>query len=129
MTFSLVLTSRPLRDNQPLGSYRRDGKLYVSVKDNWAWRNGAGARMAPSVRFVLCVLAAAERRASCDELFEGLYGDRKDGGPEYDRNSVSQRINRARHVCRLLGLHIETAWGRGWELKESEADEVREAAE
>lgn len=128
MPFSLVLTTRPLRDARPLGSYGRDGKLYVSVKDNVAWRNGAFIKMQPSQRRVFCALAAVRRYVSHNDLFEVLYGGREDGGPECSVNAVGQRVYRLRQICGVLGVRVESSHGWGWRLVEVDA-EMREAAE
>lgn len=48
-----------------------------------------------------------------DDLFDKLYDDHPDGGPEYGKNTMASRIVHLNKKLKKLGLMIRSGSGRG----------------
>lgn len=78
-------------------------------------RAGRVIFFAPQVfQFAAAVIAASPRIAEYDDIDEALFGDREDGGPEDLRQVRGLFACRSRKVFPLIGIDLQTEWGRGY---------------
>lgn len=56
------------------------------------------------------------RVVTYEELFEFMWGDREDGGPEYAQSSIVVRAYQLRQMVHGSGLEIGTRWGWGLQI-------------
>lgn len=56
------------------------------------------------------------RIVTYEELFEFMWGDREDGGPEFAQSSIVVRAHQIRKMVDGSGLEIGTRWGWGLQI-------------
>lgn len=88
-------------------------RLVIGLHDQRLARYGETLRL-PRKEFNMAVvlLSASGRLVSHDELFDALYGDREDGGP--DEKIIAIMLCRLRKKLVQVGVRIETHHGQGF---------------
>lgn len=78
------------------------------------WRAGHHRRLTPTqFRFVFSILARRGGVAVKEDIFEDLYGDREDGGPEAQTKMMDVLLCKCRQFVAPLGIVFRTEHGRG----------------
>lgn len=103
--------------------------LFVSTIEQSIARRGKVVRLPRcEFRLVLCLLPATLTLVSKPMIFEGLWGDREDGGPD-DTRVIDIMLCKMRRSLAGLGVFVETVWGRGFRMwGDCAAAEAAEAA-
>lgn len=96
-------------------SRRRPNTLLVDLRAGQGMaRNGLVVKVQAGSRAVILALAGAQGGiVSNDDLYDLVYGDRRDGGP----GSLGTYIRQARMAAQGLGLRLDNHPGRGHSLR------------
>lgn len=67
-------------------------------------------------RFLMILLANFGRLVTYEDIFDGMWGDQEDGGPEYAKRIMDQYMTALRRRMVGSGLEIGTIFGVGLEI-------------
>lgn len=113
-----VITERPriLLGCWPV-AVRNPGAVVIDHSERRVWGIRGIGRLPPAqFRFLTTALLNYGRVITYEELFEAMWGDRPDGGPEYAKSSITVRAYQVRALLRGSGLELGSHWGFGLQL-------------
>jgi DNA-binding response OmpR family regulator len=94
-----------------------DDDLHIHLVEPTAVRKNTVVRLSRHPKTLLVLFAAnAGSIISEDDIFQALYRDRNDGGPEALKNTISQYVMQLRACGPALGFRIDSHSGRGYSL-------------
>lgn len=110
-----VITERPriMLGCWPVAA-RNPGAIVVDHSERRVYGIRGVVNLSPTQFSVLTALVLNFGSPVADEeLYEFLWGDREDGGPEFAQSSLSVRAYQLRNMVDGSGLEIGTRWGFG----------------
>lgn len=113
-----VITERPriLLGGWPVAA-RNPGAIVIDHSEKRIYGIRGLDHLSPAkFRFLMILLANFGRLVTYEDIFDGMWGDQEDGGPEYAKRIMDQYMTALRRRMVGSGLEIGTIFGVGLEI-------------
>lgn len=112
----------------PYRSMLNPNTLVIDIRYGWMARRGVVIKAVPNVaKFVLAVASRPSAIVDPEEIFELLWGHRKDGGPGWVENRLTAYWVIASAALVALGYASKRLHGRGfsaWPVEQAQRDDA-----